>query len=62
MALEGWVEKGVAPERFIGSRVSRAGAVDMTRPICAYPKSPVWNATGNVNEAASFTCAINPHS
>jgi feruloyl esterase len=62
MALEGWVEKGVAPERFIGSRVPRGAAVDMTRPICAYPKSPVWNGTGNVNEAASFTCAINPHS
>jgi feruloyl esterase len=57
-ALEVWVEKGVAPEKFIGSRVdAKTGSVDMTRPICAYPKVPTWNGTGNPNDANSFVCA-----
>jgi feruloyl esterase len=56
-ALEAWVEKGVAPEKFIGSHVDqKTGAVDMTRPICAYPKVPTWNGTGNANDANSFVC------
>ncbi len=57
-ALESWVEKGIAPDQFIGSHVvdQRAGTVDMTRPICAYPKIPTWNGTGNANDANSFVC------
>jgi feruloyl esterase len=62
-ALERWVEKGVAPDRFIASRVDpKTNSVNMTRPICAYPKVPVWNGNGNPAEASSFACAANPHS
>jgi feruloyl esterase len=61
IALEQWVEKGAAPERFIGSRVdAKTSAVDMTRPICAYPKVPVWNGSGPAAEASSFACAERP--
>jgi feruloyl esterase len=60
-ALEVWVEKGVAPEKFIGSRMdAKTSTVNMTRPICAYPKIPVWDGTGKVEEAGSFACAANP--
>lgn len=62
-ALEVWVEKGVAPDKFIGSRVdAKTGAVSMTRPICAYPKVPTWDGTGNPNDASSFTCSEKPRS
>ena len=62
-ALEVWVEKEIAPNKFIGSRVdAKTSAVDMTRPICAYPKTPTWNGTGNANDASSFVCADKPHS
>lgn len=57
IALENWVEQGKAPVQFIGSRQDKSGAVDMTRPICAYPKEPVWNGSGNANNADSFTCS-----
>ena len=58
LALERWVENGVAPERFIASRLnSKTSAVEMTRPICPYPKSPVWNGSGSASEAGSFECA-----
>jgi feruloyl esterase len=61
IALEQWVEKGAAPERFIGSRVdAKTSAVDMTRPVCAYPKVPVWNGTGPAAEAGSFACGPRP--
>ena len=56
IALENWVEQGKAPVQFIGSRQDKSGAVDMTRPICAYPKEPVWNGSGDANSASSFMC------
>jgi Tannase and feruloyl esterase len=62
-ALERWVETGVAPEQFTGSRVdARTRAVDMTRPVCAYPKIPVWKGSGSTTEASNFVCAANPQS
>jgi feruloyl esterase len=61
IALERWVEQGVAPAQFIGARVNAdTRAVEMTRPICAYPQQPVWNGTGSANDVASFTCALAP--
>jgi feruloyl esterase len=58
IALENWVEKGTAPDQFIGSRVdAKSGAVDMTRPICAYPARPIWKGQGSVQEANNFVCA-----
>jgi feruloyl esterase len=56
-ALETWVEDGAAPEKFIGSRNDpKTRTVDMTRPVCAYPKTPVWNGSGDAKDASSFTC------
>jgi feruloyl esterase len=60
-ALEQWVEKGVAPEQFIASRVdSKTGSADMTRPICAYPKVPIYKGSGDSNDASNFACAEKP--
>lgn len=60
-ALEVWVEKGRAPEQFIGSHVdAKTGSVDMTRPICAYPKIPTYTGSGSTNDAANFVCADQP--
>jgi feruloyl esterase len=56
-ALEQWVEKGVAPEKFIASRMDqKTRTVDMTRPVCAYPKTPVYKGAGSVNDASNFIC------
>lgn len=56
VALEAWVEKGTAP----GTQVvadSKAGNNARTRPLCVYPAWPKYNGSGDVNSAASFTCA-----
>jgi feruloyl esterase len=54
-ALDEWVEKGVAPERVIASRVVQ-GKVVRTRPLCGFPKKAVYTGTGSTDSAASFTC------
>jgi len=54
-ALEQWAEKGVAPSAQVTS--DAAGVPGRTRPLCDYPKWPQYKGSGDVNLAASFTCA-----
>jgi feruloyl esterase len=58
-ALEGWVEKGIAPADITATKYNGSKVV-MTRPLCAYPQVAKYNGTGDPNEAASFVCA-SPH-
>jgi len=53
-----WVETGVAPETLVAAKFSTSTppTVEMTRPLCVYPKVPRYNGSGNTNVAASFTC------
>ncbi len=53
-ALEQWVEKGVAPSSIIASH---EGERKMTRPLCPYPQVAHYKGTGNMNDAANFTCS-----
>ena len=58
-ALERWVEKGVAPERFIGTgSVAGDPAKTLTRPLCPFPQVARYNGAGDPNQAASFSCAV----
>ena len=54
-ALENWVEKGVAPPPQIVA--DTAGVPGRTRPLCEFPAYPKYMGAGDVNVAASFTCA-----
>jgi feruloyl esterase len=61
-ALENWVENGIAPDMIIGATVV-SGAVDMTRPICAYPKiakykgsAPYDKTNAAVKSSANWSC------
>lgn len=60
LAVEQWVEKGIAPEKIIATKyVSQADhsqGVTMTRPLCPYPQSPKYKGTGDTNDAANFEC------
>jgi feruloyl esterase len=55
--LDAWVETGKAPEEIGASRV-RAGKVDRTRPLCAYPKYAKYKGSGSLDDAASFACTM----
>lgn len=58
-ALERWVEKGIAPERFVGTgKVTGDDSKELTRPICMYPQVAVYNGSGDASRAESFRCAL----
>jgi len=52
-AIYDWVEKGQAPEQMMATGASFPGR---SRPICAYPKIALYNGSGSVDDAASFSC------
>ncbi len=54
-ALERWRESGVAPDRILSMHVTD-NTVDMTRPLCPYPRVAVYKGSGSTNDAANFTC------
>ena len=61
LALERWVEQGVAPSQIIASK--RQGPdpkspVIRARPLCPYPKVARYKGTGSTDEAANFVCTM----
>jgi len=55
-AVMKWVEQGVAPDRIMATKFDAAGNPTRMRPVCAYPAQAVYNGSGDVNSAASFSC------
>ncbi|HEV2385782.1 MAG TPA: tannase/feruloyl esterase family alpha/beta hydrolase [Candidatus Acidoferrales bacterium] len=61
MALDRWVVHHVAPSEIVATRFVNDdpdGAVEMTRPLCPYPRQARYNDSGDPNKAASFTCRL----
>jgi len=54
-ALDNWVDKGMAPDSIPASRVA-SGAVNRTRPLCAFPKVERYSGQGSVDDTANFSC------
>jgi feruloyl esterase len=70
--IQDWVEHGVSPEQIIatqyaGSGLSggfadpteggaSAGEVVRTRPLCPFPLEQTYDGSGNIDDAASFSC------
>lgn len=52
LALEAWVETGVAPEKIIASQM-KDGTL-RTRPLYPYPLVAKWDGIGDPNDADSF--------
>jgi feruloyl esterase len=59
-ALDQWVGKGTAPDRIVASQV-KSGAVDRTRPLCAYPQVAEYRGSGSIDDAANFVCKADQH-
>jgi feruloyl esterase len=53
--MERWRESGIAPDQIVAMHVAD-NTVDITRPLCPYPKIAVYRGSGSTNEAANFTC------
>ncbi|MGH7907219.1 MAG: tannase/feruloyl esterase family alpha/beta hydrolase [Candidatus Binataceae bacterium] len=56
-ALEDWVEKDVQPQEFIGTNTSAS----RTMPLCPFPEEAQYSGSGDVNDAANWTCPPNDH-
>jgi len=54
-ALERWRESGAPPEQIVAAHVTN-NRIDMTRPLCPYPRVAVYNGVGSVNDAGNFAC------
>ncbi|MBO0751132.1 MAG: tannase/feruloyl esterase family alpha/beta hydrolase [Bradyrhizobiaceae bacterium] len=56
--LMNWVENGVAPDTIIATKFvnDTPPAVEMTRPLCVFPKVAKYNGSGSTADAANFTC------
>ena len=61
LALEDWVEKGVAPSKLTASKPAGAepsADAHLTRPLCPYPQAARYKGTGDPNSAENFQCVM----
>jgi hypothetical protein len=59
LALEQWVEKGIAPSAIIATKYEgddSSKGVKMTRPLCPYPQVAKYKGSGDSNDAGNFVC------
>ncbi len=50
-----WVENGTAPAAIVASQVDD-GEIVRSRPLCPYPRVARYRGSGDINDAANFTC------
>jgi len=55
--IERWREDGKAPDEIVAAHVTN-GQVDLTRPLCPYPRVAVYAGSGLTNDAGNFTCQV----
>jgi feruloyl esterase len=55
-----WVETGVPPETIVATKFvdDTPPAIQMTRPLCVFPKVAKYNQSGSTSIATNFTCVI----
>jgi feruloyl esterase len=51
--IENWVEKGIAPDQMMGVNAAQG----LTRPLCPYPQAAQYKGSGDLKDAANWTCA-----
>jgi feruloyl esterase len=52
-ALEDWLEKGIAPDKLIASRMSN-GSLERARPVYPYPVKALYSGAGDPRAPESF--------
>lgn len=56
--LVNWVEGGVAPDSVVATASTPGffGVASRTRPLCPYPQYAKYKGSGDINDAANFSC------
>ena len=60
-SLERWVEQNNAPSKIIATKYvdnTPSKGVAFQRPLCPYPQVAKYNGSGDMKEAANFTCTV----
>jgi Tannase and feruloyl esterase len=60
-ALERWVETGTAPAQVVATKYvdnDAKKAVVFQRPLCPYPQVAMYKGSGDMNDAANFSCRV----
>jgi len=60
IALQNWVESGVAPDRVVAVKYKGddpTKGVALSRPLCPFPQQARWNGKGDTSDAANWTCS-----
>jgi hypothetical protein len=57
-ALEAWVEQGIAPDSIPAQRRDATGAIQWSRPVCAYPQVAQLRPGGSPHRAEDFECRM----
>lgn len=63
VALERWVEEGVAPAQVIAVKRQSGdpkSPVTRSRPLCPYPQVARYKGSGSTDDAANFSCVSEP--
>ncbi|MGV3592669.1 MAG: tannase/feruloyl esterase family alpha/beta hydrolase [Gammaproteobacteria bacterium] len=50
--LETWHERGEAPDELLG----RNPDTGLTRPLCPYPQTAVYDGSGELKDASNWSC------
>lgn len=58
-ALVKWVEHDTAPDSILAYNGASLATSSVSRPICKYPDTAVYNGTGSTSSASSFHCQVN---
>ncbi len=59
LALEQWVERGMAPGTIIAEKPAAPGSqvqIGRTRPLCPYPQVARYKGSGSIDDAVNFSC------
>ncbi len=57
-ALDAWVTRNTAPGDLQARRVNTtSGATVLSRPLCRHPAFPRYKGSGDLNDAANYSCA-----
>jgi pimeloyl-ACP methyl ester carboxylesterase len=56
--LVNWVENGVAPDSVTAKAINPGyfGVAARSRPLCPFPKQSRYKGSGDINDAANFSC------
>jgi len=62
-ALDDWVDKGQAPDQIIATKYTndrRTEPVIRRMPLCKFPEQAKYSGSGDVNDAANWSCSAMP--